>query len=402
MNPSKLAAAPALFVLAASLTNCSADLLGADTEGSKCDVTTASTDTLVNANVRLLLQASAELKATASVAKGTVLKACANIATDLGGKDSWTALGDSDGALSNAQGTGACNVAAGRIKAIMEASVSANFALVVTKGACYPDFAAQAKCDAQCNADAKCDSGTTETRCEPAALSCKCDTVCKAGSSCRGTVSVEANCNGKCEATCTGECKGTCTGANGKKTEGDKNCKGKCSSSCNGKCAGECKIEVEAGVSCGVEVRCKGQCQGTYTEPKCETTFTPPTCVVDASCIASCSSSVAAKAVCDPPSVDLLCDATVSADVAKLVATIRANLPAVIGAAQIQGKLVLEAALRLRAAGEGVVKASGDLNAKSIACAVGGTEVAVQAGASLNVTVQGGAEVTDSCASRAN
>ena len=398
---SKLVAAPVLLLLGASITNCS--LVGdVDSANTDCDVAAASTDTNVDVNVRRVLQASTELRVTAGSARATLLKACANIATDLGATDSWSALGDSSDAISNNKNNGACNVASARIKAIMEASVSANFALVVTKGACYPDFAAQAQCDAQCNADAKCDSGTTETRCEPAELSCKCDTVCRINGACRGSVALEANCNGKCQAQCTGECKGTCTAPNGKKTENDKNCKGKCSSACNGKCSGECKIEGDAGLNCGANVRCKGQCQGTYSEPKCETTFTPPKCVVDASCIAACSAQVDAKAVCDPPSVDLLCDATVNADVGKLVATIRANLPTVIAAAQTQGKLVLAAATRLKVAGETVAKRAGDLNAKSAACAAGGAKVAVEAAASLNVTVQGGGEVVETCATRAN
>jgi hypothetical protein len=43
--------------------------------------------------------------------KGDVKTACAHIASDLGASDSWSALGDGDEAISNANGTGACDVA---------------------------------------------------------------------------------------------------------------------------------------------------------------------------------------------------------------------------------------------------------------------------------------------------
>ncbi|MBK6697798.1 MAG: hypothetical protein IPG50_37275 [Myxococcales bacterium] len=399
---SSLVVWPSLILTASSIAGCSIEALaGPDTSNTSCDVGSAASDANVDVSVRLLLQVSGEFKDTAANTRATVLAACANIAKDLGGGDSWSKHGDSNDAIANGDNTGACNVAALRIQGIMDASANANFALVVTKGACYPDFAAQTKCDAQCNAEAKCDSGTTETRCEPAALSCTCSSVCKVSGSCRGTVSLEANCTGKCEGTCNGECKGTCTSASGTKTDNDKNCRGKCSASCSGKCTGDCKIEVEGGLNCGANVRCRGECEGAYTEPKCETSFTPPKCVVDASCIAACSSSVSAKAVCDPPSVELLCNTSVNADVAKLAATVRANFPVVLAAAQTQGKLVLDAALRLKAAGEAVVKSSSKLNAHSIACAVGGAKVAGDATAKLSVAVQGGALVTETCTARA-
>ncbi len=395
---------PALLLLLVSLSNCTANsLTGTDSSASSCDDTvSASADANVDANVRLLLQASADFKAIAKTERDAIFKACVGIATDLGGTDSWSAKGDSDDAVANGDHTGACDVASARITSIMEASANANFALVVTKGQCYPDFSAQAKCDAECNANATCDSGSVETRCTPGELSVKCDASCKVSGTCKGTPEKECNCMGKCESTCTGECKGTCTDEHGKKTENDPNCHGKCSASCHGKCKGECKIDEPEGVQCGADVRCKGECTGTVSEPKCESTFTPPKCTVDASCIESCSAKVVADAVCDPPSVDLLCDQSAGPDVAKLVATLRTNLPPLFAASETQGKLVHDAAVRLQASAEAVVKASGDLNAKSITCAGSAVKTSIDAAATLNVTVSGGASVTNTCSSHSS
>jgi hypothetical protein len=285
-----------------------------------CEAITADTidDGLdVDPTVRVFMQASVDLRAIGRTTKIATKTACVNIAKDLGAPDSWSAIGDGDDSISNSSGTGACDAASLRIRQIMESptAVNANFALITVPGICRVDFAAQAACDAKCKADAVCDSGKVETRCTPGALACVCDDKCKTTSFCEGTVEVEANCMGKCESTCTGSCTGTCTSKDGKKTTNDPSCHGKCSSSCNGKCAGTCKVEVEAGISCGTKVRCKGECTSTYTEPVCETEITPPTCKVDASCESSCSASVTAHAKCDPPHVELFADATVSTDI---------------------------------------------------------------------------------------
>jgi hypothetical protein len=353
----------------------------------------------VDASVRLFMQAAADFRVVSADLKAAVKTACANIAIDLGAEDTWSDLGDDDDAIANGSGTGACDAANARIVAIMELQANANFALAITRGACHCDFQAQAACDAQCKAEATCDSGSVETRCEPAALSVLCEGSCEANAFCEGTMDVAANCMGQCESTCQGECKGTCIAPDGTKTDGDPNCHGKCSSSCNGTCRGLCKVEAESGVNCGANVSCRGGCSGTFTEPQCTTTFLPPVCTVDQACLDSCSAQVAKNAVCDPPHVELMADVTVSADVQLLVDTINANLPALIALADAQGEIILKAAETLSATGKGVLDASGDLDGKSIACATAAAKASFEAAATLEVSVGASTRVTEGCSS---
>lgn len=245
----------------------------------------------VDDRVRAFMQASANLGEVAATLKPAVMTACAGIAKDLGAQDTWSALGDSDDALGNSNGTGACDVARARAVAIMKGNVSANFALVVTRGACYPDFGAEASCEAGCKAQEQCDPGTVETRCDPAHLNVSCSGTCAAQSYCEGKVDVEATCEGSCEAECSGHCSGTCTDEGGHRTTDDANCHGKCSGHCSGSCNGRCKIDVEGGIQCGSNVTCTGGCTGTYSNPRCETEFTPPSCTIDETCLAASPST---------------------------------------------------------------------------------------------------------------
>jgi hypothetical protein len=163
-----------------------------------------------------------------------------------------------------------------------------------------------------------------------------------------------------------------------------------------------CKVEMDVGIACGTDVRCKGECTTTHTDPVCETTYTPPKCTVDASCQQSCSASVAAKAVCDPPHVELYANATVNADVPKLIATVNANLPALLGAAEVRGKLAFSVAEKLVTTGNAILQASGSLDGKSIACSVAAAKTAVEASASLSVSVSASTNVNAKCSSNAN
>ena len=394
-----------LIVLFPGVQGCVAtnsDLGGAGGGCAELSQATIDSNLKVDGNVKVFMQASADLRDIGKKVKVDVKTACVHIAGDLGGTDTWTALGDTDDAISNAKGTGACDVAGVRIDTIMKASVTANFALITVPGACHTNFQAQVDCDAKCKAEATCDSGTAETRCTPGELSTTCTERCKEQSFCEGSVTVEANCMGKCESTCTGECKGTCTASDGTKTDNNPSCKGKCSSTCNGTCKGKCKVEVAGGIACGTSCKCKGECTTTHTDPVCETTFTPPTCKVDASCEESCTASVAAKAVCDAPHVELYASASVSADVPKLVATINANLPALIAASEVQGKLALDVCGKLVVTGNAIVQTATKLDGKSIACSAAAAKAAVEASASLSLSVSASASVTGKCRANAS
>ncbi len=362
---------------------------------------TVPKDAAIDETVKVFMQASADLRFIGQSLRGPVKDACANIAHDLGAEDTWSAFGDSDDAIHNDEGTGACDVAVSKVSAIMTAHADANFALCVSRGACRPDFAAQAECDAGCTIDTTCDSGSVETRCEPGELAVQCSGSCEASATCEGRPELPANCMGVCESTCQGECKGTCIAADGTRTDNDPNCMGKCSSRCNGTCRGYCKIEEPAGVNCGVSVACLGGCTGTASAPVCETLFTPPACSFDAECYASCSASVASHAICDPPIVQLSANLTVHADVQLLVTTINANLASIIAVADAQGQLAIDAVKRLGTTADAVLDKADDLDGKSLSCAKAAAKISTEAAATLARIVNASASVHESCSSNA-
>ena len=111
-------------------------------------------DVKVDARVRAFVQSSVDLGGVAATLKSAVRTACTGIATDLGAADTWTAMGDSDDAVSNANKTGACDAARQRIVAIMTAHRDANFALVISRGECHTNFNDEAKCESGCSSQA--------------------------------------------------------------------------------------------------------------------------------------------------------------------------------------------------------------------------------------------------------
>ena len=382
-----------------ALVACSSNPLDAtlgESSALKCDdfTTSGKIDANLDANVKTFMEATLDVKNVSVDWRAKVRTACATIATDLDGDDTWTALGDTDDAT-----TKACDAAVARISAVMDAHADAHFALSISRGECHRDFQAQAACEDQCKQDPVCDPGTCETRCEPGSLSVKCEGKCKVSATCEGTVDVAANCMGKCEAECQGECKGTCTWADGHRTENDANCKGKCSASCNGKCKGECKVDADAGVECGANVRCKGGCEGTYTEPTCTTTFTPGPCHVDQTCLDGCVAKAEAHQVCDPTTVTLYADVSVHADVKKLVDTCNANLATLVAAAEVDGKVIVAAAGRLKTSGDAIVNGHASLNQASASCAAAAAKIDVDSSNRVMVATKDSQAVTDTCSS---
>jgi hypothetical protein len=356
----------------------------------------------VDDTVRIFMQGSADLLAIGDKMKPAVKAACAHIATDLGASDTWSALGDGDDSITNDNHTGACDVASAKVGPIMEQAATANFALIWTHGACRPDFEQQKICDTTCKTQNVCDSGSIETRCDPGSLSVQCSGSCSASAFCEGTPEHPANCMGACESTCTGQCAGTCISADGKRTDNDLNCHGKCSSGCNGKCEGRCKIDAPQGLNCGEQVSCRGGCTGTFTAPTCETEFKPPQCMENTTCWDSCSTSSVVNTVCDPPGIQVFADPTASPDVQKLVASLNANLPAIVALADAEGAMAAKAGGNLIQSGNEVLDRSGDLDGKSLACAKVAAQATVGAVATISAVIRGGGEVTDTTKSHAN
>jgi hypothetical protein len=348
----------------------------------------------VDVKVKAFMQASADLTGIVEKTKSAVKTACINIDNDLGAKDTWTELGDVDDAIWNNQGTGACNAAQTSITTIMSGPEAANadFALIVSRGACHEDFQAEASCETSCSTQQVCDPGTVETRCEPGQLAVKCDDKCKTQSVCEGTVQVEA---------CHGSCSGTCIDEHGKKTDNDPNCRGKCTAGCSGTCTGDCTVQVDAGISCGTSVYCRGSCTTTYTDPVCETEFTPPSCTIDQTCLASCRASAAATATCNPPSVILAADVTQGPDIGTLVTTVNANLPPLVALAEQEANLVVKAGGEFAATGSAVLNEAGNLDGHSLACATAAATQASTSAGTLSVSANAGTSVTTSCSQHA-
>ena len=323
----------------------------------------------VDPSVLAFMQAAADLTGTAEVLSQEVLTACTNVALDLGANDTWSGL-ELEQAISNGEGTGACDAAIREIERVLAdaGSVEGTFAIAVTRGECRIPFDAQTRCDVECAASATCEPGSVETRCEPGSLSVICEGMCTANASCIGTIERPANCMGLCESTCVGECRGTCIAPDGSRTTDDPSCMGKCTSSCNGMCRGRCRIEEPAGISCGADVRCTGGCSGTYTAPACTTEYGPPACMVEAGCHAICVARLAADTECDPTHVDVLFDVESTPELQPLVATLEANLPPLIDAADRHSELALDASNRLADSGEVIADDIENLSGKSLAC----------------------------------
>ena len=366
-----------------------------------CDEFATSTDPAfsdvdVDPNVRAIMVAAVDFSDAAERAKVDVFTACAGIATDLGAADTWSGIEGTGPAISNASGTGACDQAAARIEALVPPgqTVGADIAIAVTRGECRLDFDRQVECDTRCTTQETCDSGTVETRCDPAKLSVVCSAECSAGATCVGTPELPANCMGACQAECVGDCHGTCFAENGEATESEGGaCNGKCSASCNGKCRGLCKIEEPEGVACGADVRCTGGCTAEYTAPQCTTEFSPPDCEIDTVCFEACSAQVTAHPTCTPTKVTVYINSD-SPELEPLVAALQNHLPPLLDAGERHGRLALQAGKRLVDAGADLETQIEDLNGKSLACVAASVSAVSKSVADLNIAIDSNAKLT--------
>jgi hypothetical protein len=149
-------------------------------------------------------------------------------------------------------------------------------------------------------------------------------------------------------------------------------------------------------MNCGATVSCKGGCSVAVTEPKCETELTPPVCTGDTNCQTSCSGQASAHAECSAPSVTLIANIDATGDIAKLKATLEANLPNILLAAKTKGQLAVRALQNVAATGQAVLDASGKLSGKDLACAGAAASASAQAAASVSVSVNASASVSSS------
>jgi hypothetical protein len=427
--------ATAVVAVAASSGGCSAanQVAGAaqgcdEFNGGASSVASLSVD----ANTKAFLTASLDLVAVSTSIENDVFTACSGIATDLGATDTWTSKTSMDDKVN-----AACDQASATIQGILTAGAQAQVtcSLAISGGQCTVDANVEAMCTANCSGAVNCMPPDVTVACEPGELSVQCSGMCMAGATCEGTVTAPVvNCQGTCDADCSGECdgtatvkadcQGTCSGncfgtCNGTATGagGMANCAGTCmgqcdakctlasmakvhcSGSCKGSCTGNCKVDGGAMVMCGANVSCKGGCMGTATAPKCEGKLTPPSCMADANCAASCQSHAEVTAMCTKPTASLDCLGTVSGvtNLDKLVATLQKNMPLLANAFQTQGPLAVKAAGQVKDTGTAVVSSVGSLSGKAIACATTAASASAKASVSVNVSVSASASVSNSC-----
>ncbi len=371
-------ALPAVLAIAgAGLVGCGDD----GTPGVECEGQLGAKVEAFSDSVDVLIKASTDMKAELGIA-------CYGIAKDLGDN---TVQDPGNGQnLEDEQLRTRCSAASTRL----DAAVSAAGRLTITTegGQGRVNAEAQVNCEASCSANAECSAGEASARCEPGELSVVCQGECAASATCQGSANVAANCEGSCDATCAGECDGTCAGDTDTSEAGFK---GVCNGKCEGTCNGNCKLAADANIECGAQARCKGECTGTATAPRCEVKLDPPECEIDADCSAACESRASLQAECEPLKVVVSFSGTANAS---LKTTLEKNMPAVL---RIAGKLELagQAIGGVGSAAAGV--ATEALASTQCAAAVGtgfGTKMAaaLEASVSINVSVQASADVSGS------
>lgn len=360
------------LALACSASGCistESDVLDA-TEG--CDeLETGNAAALeIDPKAQEFILASEEVTGSVQRVSDDVLVACAGIATDLGAADTWSNEKTLKAKISNDADTGACDVALIKIDENQRraAEVNVDIRVAMAKGECHLEFDAQAACDSECSRNTTCEPGEFTSRCEPGSITSICNGDCMAGAFCVGSAKAEANCAGKCDAMCTGKCLGKCYHENGSVTENDTACRGICAARCEGTCSGHCKVDVEAGIKCGAGVYCRGTCAGAMESPACTTEYKEPTCQVDTACYETCTARLATQATCEPTAINVIADVTAMPELQPVVATLNAHLPALVAAAEAEGKLVQSAGKRMADAGSSLNERVDDLDGKSLAC----------------------------------
>jgi hypothetical protein len=326
----------------------------ADAQGAVCCTEfqvggTISADIGGGVQGQLAAQAIADLAGVASVMVDDLGVACRNIAQDLDAPKADQEAADAK--ESKADKTKAwCELA---VKQIGSFKGSATLTVDFQPPVCEVSASAAVGCSANCSVDASCDVKATPPTCEGGKMevSCKGGCTAKAGASVKCEGKCTGSCSGACEAQggveCKGKCEGTCKGeaqgGTGAGIQADGSCDGTCEGTCEvtapgvtceGTCKGECSASCEG--TAEASVKCDGECSGEVEPLKCTGGEFKAGCEVDAECSANCDASVKAKAECKPPSVTVVFTGTADAKIAKLKATLEANIGAV---ASIEAKV---------------------------------------------------------------
>lgn len=305
-------------------------------------------DAELNAQIGVFVQSSLEIAQLTKKIKGEVKTACTNMGRDLGlTADQMKALDEPEGDIK-----GPCNAVSARIREIVKAQ--AEIKVTYTPPKCSVNAEFEAQCQADCKVEI--DPGKIVAECQPAHLSGYC----------------EGTCSGQCDGTCKGECQGECTATNAQ---------GECVGECKGECKGSC------------DATCHAKCEGTWKAPHCDVEIQQPKAAAE--CQASCKARADVKAACSKPQVTVEANAAAE-DMAKLLATLRTNLPALINAQvrlgkQLQGdvKAMVKAGQSMR----GRLKGSGQ---KAVACVGAAANAMAEASIRVSVSVEVSASVSGS------
>jgi hypothetical protein len=308
-----------------------------------------SAEAKANATIRAFVQASGDLLAVSQQAEAEVTNACLRMGADLGvPPDQMQPRDQSAGARVNA----ACGAVDARIAAILQQGASARLQATFTPPECRVQADAYAQCAGQCNVNV--DPGYIIASCQPGRLS----------GTCVGT------CSGECDGTCRGDCQGACSA---------RNAQGQCEGHCGGQCHGQCTAT------------CHAQCQGTWQAPHCDVDARAPQ--AEAKCAASCKAHAEVSAQCTEARVSVTASANVG-DMPRLVATLNANLPALIKAEVAYGRRLAGDVEAMVAVGADLPQVIGEASAHAVACMAASVDACASARASLTVSVQASASIS--------
>ncbi len=352
-----------------------------------------------DARIDNLFDATGRFSVAAVDLNDQVLDTCNRISTDLGG-------------ATGADVTAACTNASDEITAVLsDAAVTINVQIIPP--ICTIDVDAYVDCAASFDADF--DVTATPPRCEGGMLSGSCSGMCSGSCTAMGSVECSGSCSGSCsgqctamvEASCTGTCMGQCEGEC-TATDEMGNCVGECTGTCRGmcdgtiegECTGQCMGSCEGSCRADIEGSCMGQCSGS-----CDVDFVAPRCEggeleVDANveCQASCDSDVSIDAECTEP--EIVVSFSGEGDVADLIATLEANLPSLLSAAEKAGILV-QAGVDLASGLGGATSAALDTSLQASICLVEAVDAQVAAAANVQITIEASVMVSGSVSASA-
>lgn len=303
-----------------------------------------------NATIRAFVQAAGDLSRVAAAAEAEVRSACERMGADLGlSADQMVARGG------EGRTDVACSAVAARIDAILAEGARGSIKIDVTPPRCSVNADLEAACKGQCSA--QIDPGYVRANCEPGELYGRC----------------EGTCRGACSGTCSGTCQGDCEGSTG----ADGACNGHCTGTCSGSCQGDCK----------------GSCSVELIEPKCAVAMRPP--AADGRCESACRADANLQGRCTP-AVVRVASSTTAGDIPRLVATLQANLPALIKAQVQYGARLADDIQVLVRTGAELPSAFGHLSAHAASCIAAAASATVRAQASIRVSVQASASISAS------